>query len=185
MKQIITDIESINTLKSSIIIFFPDGELIAIEKIQDLNYHIEYLKILYQYDEKIRDILSDINIKYYLKHPDEWTEIISKFAENNCAVYINVSPHIINPTDMATVWLPQEKNKKIQEVLNRMKEKFSPIIFLGIGEYNPDTKYFDSKLETFEMRKNSEIFYNIINNGEENKLPNTNNYMLKKLGLKG
>lgn len=164
MSKIVTDMPKINLLKSAIAVIFPNGKIIAIEKIPGFYYHIEYLKLLYRENKEIKNILSNVNFKYYIENPSEVIfDIIPLFAQNNCTIYINLSPHIINPTDAAMIFLDESPSKQVRSTISNMKEKFAPILFYNIARYNSETQFFDTYLEDAPLEANSEILYDTLN----------------------
>lgn len=164
MSKIITDISKINLLKSAIVVFFPNGKVIAVEKIPDFDYHIAYLRVLYKGDREIKNILSDVDFKYYMENPSEVVfNLIPLFAKNNCSIFINLSPHIMNPTDIGMIFFNEEPSKQMKSTIKKMKEKFSPILFYNIAYYNPETDYYDSYIENIPTEPNSEMIYEFLN----------------------
>lgn len=164
MSKIIVDPKKINLLTSALAIFTEDGRVIAIEKIPGFMCHIEYLKVLYKNDKEIKNTLSKMDLKYYMENPSEMLrDVMPIFSKSAAAVFLNMSPHITTPTNIAMMLLPETLSKKSRANINNMREKFNAISFLEIDSYNPEINYYDTILSDFSDEPNSEILFEIIN----------------------
>lgn len=174
MANIISDLKKLNFTTSAFAIFCPNGKVISINKIKGYDYHIEYIDIIRHKEKEIKQLLADIDIKYYRANPSEViNDIIPIFLQNNYSVYMNLSPNMPTPTNYGLFFLPAETPKSTKRILNNIKEKLSPIVFLDIGRYNQEIGGYETYLsDEYQEQPNSEKLYEIINTPQ--KIQNNN-----------
>lgn len=174
MSSIISDLKKLNFTTSAFTIFSPNGRIISINKIKGYDYHIEYIDIIRHKEKEIKQLLKDIDMKYYRSNPATiMNDIIPIFSENNYTVYMNLTPSVPTPTNCALLFLPNEIPKSTKRILNNIKDKLSPIIFYDIGKYNKEISGYETYInDGFQEEPNSEKLYEIINTPQ--KIQNNN-----------
>ena len=173
MSKIVQDIKKINFLNSSIAFVTPDGKVIAVEKIPGFLLHVEYLRYIYKNNKEVKEILKDVDFKYYLENPSEvLTGIIPLFCKKGWSVFYNLAPNIYEPTNAAVIVLSEERSKAMDSSFIKLKEKFEPICFYSIGTYDSESSQildlFSDGDYDFE-NPNSNKLYEVI---EEKRLKN-------------
>lgn len=164
MSNIITNPKSINFTTTAMAIFYPNGRIVSINKIKNYHMHIEYLDTIRKNQKEIKKLLENIDMNYYLKNPAEMlNDILPIFAKENYALYLNLTPNTVKPTNNALMFLPENINKSIKANLYNLHQPLSNIVFLDIARFNCRTQEFESYIETYQEEFNSHILYEIIN----------------------
>lgn len=163
MSKIITDISKVDLSTSALTIFFPNGDTITINKLNDLTVHMEYLYVLSTVSNQISKLLEEIDIDYYLKNPAKlYSDIMVLFAINNCAVYLNVQIGISKPTNDAMIFLPEQISTEMKNNFNKNVNKFLSTVFYDICQFNSTTGNFESR-GCFTGEPNGNLFMDVIN----------------------
>ena len=166
MSKIITDLKKIDLLMSAIAIFTPSGKVLAVEKIKGFTFHIAYFKYICKNDKEIKELLKDVDFNYYLQYPPMvLTGVIPIFTKNGYAVYHNLYPDLLEPTNVSVMMLPEKRTKAMDNSFLKLKDKFSSIYFIDGGIYNPKTNEFDSFIPNEGIdfgSSNSNILYDVI-----------------------
>lgn len=166
MSKIITDFKKINFLMSALAIFTPDGKVLAVEKIEGFEYHIEYLRYLYKNNNEIKELLKSLDFKYCFPTSSEvLTDIVPIFSKKGYAVYYNLNPEVMEPTIVSVIMLPEMRTKAMDNSFKKLEDKFSSICFIDGGIYNSKTNEFDSFIpnEGIDFNSsNSNVLYEVI-----------------------
>lgn len=161
----ITEVEKINYLMSAITFFSPNGNVFSIEKVESLDYHIQYIKMMIRSFKELKQVLKDIDLDYYLENPNlVFSDLLPIFVKKGYAVYFNLAPNNYYPTNCAMMLLPEKRTKVLVSKLVQSEKKFSSICFYDIGVYNSLEDEFDSFIpDDFDFEKpNSYILYDVI-----------------------
>lgn len=161
----ITDVEKINYLMCAITFFSPEGHVYAIEKVEGLNYHIQYIKFMLKSFKELKQVLKDVDLNYYLENPNlVYSDLLPIFVRKGYAIYFNLAPNTYRPTNCAMMLLPEKRGKLLLSKLVQSEKKLSSICFYDIGVYNSKNEEFDSFIpDDFDFEKpNSYMLYNII-----------------------
>ncbi len=91
----------------------------AINKINGLDYHINYLLKMSKKDKKLKSILKNFDITYLKENPSEvLNTIIRSLNKEGAVVLFSMAPQITMPTNVFTLCLPKELNDYQIKVLN-------------------------------------------------------------------
>ncbi len=148
MGVIDTDLRDINFLTTVFCLFFPDGSVVSINKIYGFSYHKEYLQILAEGNDLIREMVASTSYSYY----------IDAFCKNGCAVYMNLAPDSIVPTVNSLLFLPEEVSSEMNATFRLAEEKLSLLKFYGIAKYSSSASEFSSCIEAGEVVSVSELY---------------------------
>lgn len=172
MSNIISNLKKLNFYTSAIAVFCPNGRIISVNKIKGFNLHIEYINVLYRGEKEIKNILSNIDLKYFYENPSEViNEIIPIFNQNNYSVYMNLTPNTTTPTNYGLFFFPKDIPKSTRRILNSLEEKLSSMIFVEIAKYNESINGFETYLnEDYPDEPNCERLYEVVNNKINNHI---------------
>lgn len=110
----------------------------AINKINGLDYHINYLLKMSKKDKKLKSILRNFDVSYLKENPSEvLNTIIRSLNKEGAAVLFSMAPQITMPTNAFTLCLPKELNDyqiKVLSSINNEDIEFYDIAVLN-NEY--------------------------------------------------
>lgn len=169
MTNIITDLENIDFKSSAIAFFCPDGDVISINKLENISLHVEYLYAMAQLNEKIKEIFKGIDLKKYLKNPVAFIiELMPMLASKGFSIYNNLNLDTIEPTTEGILFLPEPSHisDSIRENMIKLHDKLSEINFSDIGFYDSASNFFTSGNNDNNLE---ELFSIIKQNNDETK----------------
>ena len=145
MSSIVTKLEDIDFKLSAVTIFCPDGDVISINKLDNMSLHAEYLYAMAQSNEKIKGLFKGIDFKYYLKNPVAIIiELMPLLTSKGLSIYNNLSPDTMEPTKEGIMFLPEPSHMTdyMKENMMMLHDKLSEIKFQDIGFYDSSTNFF-------------------------------------------
>jgi len=165
MSNIILDLKKIDFSTAALTIFCPNGKAISINKTKGFDLHIKYLDTIRKNDKEIKNLLANVDMKYFYENPPELMDkILPIFAQNNYSIFINLNPNITETTNYGLFFLPEDIPKCTKTILSNMKEKNSNIIFLNNGKYNQKENIFELYLtDDYQQEPNYDKLIQIIN----------------------
>ena len=147
MSSIVTKLEDIDFKLSAVTIFCPDGDVISINKLDNMSLHAEYLYTMSQLNEKIKGIFKGIDFKHYLQDPVAVIlELMPMLTSKGFSVYNNLNPDTVEPTKDGIIFLPEPSHMSdyMKKNMFMLHDKLAEIKFEDIGFYDSSTNFFTS-----------------------------------------
>lgn len=123
-----------NIFEAAILILYED-KINMINKIDGLNYHINYFLKMSKKDKQLKSILKNYDVTYLKENPSEvLNTIIRSLNKEGAAVLFSMAPQTTMPTNAFTLCLPKKLNDYQIEVLNNISNE--EIEFFDIAVLN-------------------------------------------------
>ena len=123
-----------NIFETAILILYED-KINMINKIDGLNYHINYFLKMSKKDKQLKSILKNYDVTYLKENPSEvLNTIIRSLNKEGAAVLFSMAPQTTMPTNAFTLCLPEKLNDYQIEVLNNISNE--EIEFFDIAVLN-------------------------------------------------
>lgn len=123
-----------NIFETAILILYED-KINMINKIDGLNYHINYFLKMSKKDKQLKSILKNYDVTYLKENPSEvLNTIIRSLNKEGAAVLFSMAPQTTMPTNAFTLCLPKKLNDYQIEVLNNISNE--EIEFFDIAVLN-------------------------------------------------
>lgn len=120
--------------ETAILILYED-KINIINKIDDLNYHINYFLKMSKKDKQLKSILKNYDVTYLKENPSEvLNTIIRSLNKEGAAVLFSMTPQTTMPTNAFTLCLPEKLNDYQIKVLNSISSE--EIEFFDIAVLN-------------------------------------------------
>lgn len=123
-----------NIFETAILILYED-KINIINKIDGLNYHINYFLKMSKKDKQLKSILKNYDVTYLKENPSEvLNTIIRSLNKERAAVLFSMTPQTTMPTNAFTLCLPEKLNDYQIKVLNSISSE--EIEFFDIAVLN-------------------------------------------------
>ena len=123
-----------NIFETAILILYED-KINIINKIDGLNYHINYFLKMSKKDKRLKSILKNYDVTYLKENPSEvLNTIIRSLNKEGAAVLFSMTPQTTMPTNAFTLCLPEKLNDYQIKVLNSISSE--EIEFFDIAVLN-------------------------------------------------
>lgn len=123
-----------NIFETAILILYED-KINIINKIDGLNYHINYFLKMSKKDKQLKSILKNYDVTYLKENPSEvLNTIIRSLNKEGAAVLFSMAPQTTMPTNAFTLCLPEKLNDYQIKVLNSISSE--EIEFFDIAVLN-------------------------------------------------
>lgn len=123
-----------NIFETAILILYED-KINIINKIDGLNYHINYFLKMSKKDKQLKSILKNYDVTYLKENPSEvLNTIIRSLNKEGAAVLFSMTPQTTMPTNAFTLCLPEKLNDYQIKVLNSISSE--EIEFFDIAVLN-------------------------------------------------
>ena len=120
--------------ETAILILYED-KINIINKIDGLNYHINYFLKMSKKDKRLKSILKNYDVTYLKENPSEvLNTIIRSLNKEGAAVLFSMTPQTTMPTNAFTLCLPEKLNDYQIKVLNSISSE--EIEFFDIAVLN-------------------------------------------------
>lgn len=120
--------------ETAILILYED-KINIINKIDGLNYHINYFLKMSKKDKQLKSILKNYDVTYLKENPSEvLNTIIRSLNKEGAAVLFSMTPQTTMPTNAFTLCLPEKLNDYQIKVLNSISSE--EIEFFDIAVLN-------------------------------------------------
>lgn len=120
--------------ETAILILYED-KINIINKIDGLNYHINYFLKMSKKDKQLKSILKNYDVTYLKENPSEvLNTIIRSLNKEGAAVLFSMTPQTAMPTNAFTLCLPEKLNDYQIKVLNSISSE--EIEFFDIAVLN-------------------------------------------------
>ena len=120
--------------ETAILILYED-KINIINKIDGLNYHINYFLKMSKKDKQLKSILKNYDVTYLKENPSEvLNTIIRSINKEGAAVLFSMAPQTTMPTNAFTLCLPEKLNDYQIKVLNSISSE--EIEFFDIAVLN-------------------------------------------------
>lgn len=120
--------------ETAILILYED-KINIINKIDGLNYHINYFLKMSKKDKQLKSILKNYDVTYLKENPSEvLNTIIRSLNKEGAAVLFSMAPQTTMPTNAFTLCLPEKLNDYQIKVLNSISSE--EIEFFDIAVLN-------------------------------------------------
>ena len=120
--------------ETAILILYED-KINIINKIDGLNYHINYFLKMSKKDKQLKSILKNYDVTYLKENPSEvLNTIIRSLNKERAAVLFSMAPQTTIPTNAFTLCLPEKLNDYQIKVLNSISSE--EIEFFDIAVLN-------------------------------------------------
>ena len=120
--------------ETAILILYED-KINIINKIDGLNYHINYFLKMSKKDKQLKSILKNYDVKYLKENPSEvLNTIIRSLNKEGAAVLFSMAPQTTMPTNAFKLCLPEKLNDYQIKVLNSISSE--EIEFFDIAVLN-------------------------------------------------
>ena len=120
--------------ETAILILYED-KINIINKIDGLNYHINYFLKMSKKDKRLKSILKNYDVTYLKENPSEvLNTIIRSLNKEWAAVLFSMTPQTTMPTNAFTLCLPEKLNDYQIKVLNSISSE--EIEFFDIAVLN-------------------------------------------------
>ena len=123
-----------NIFETAILILYED-KINIINKIDGINYHINYFLKMSKKDKQLKSILKNYDVTYLKENPSEvLNTIIRSLNKEGAAVLFSMTPQTTMPTNAFTLCLPEKLNDYQIKVLNSISSE--EIEFFDIAVLN-------------------------------------------------
>ena len=120
--------------ETAILILYED-KINIINKIDGLNYHINYFLKMSKKDKQLKSILKNYDVTYLKENPSEvLNTIIRSLNKEGAAVLFSMAPQTTMPNNAFTLCLPEKLNDYQIKVLNSISSE--EIEFFDIAVLN-------------------------------------------------
>ena len=152
--------------ETAILILYED-KINIINKIDGLNYHINYFLKMSKKDKQLKSILKNYDVTYLKENPSEvLNTIIRSLNKEGAAVLFSMTPQTTMPTNAFTLCLPEKLNDYQIKVLNSISSE--EIEFFDIAVLNNE---YDSILsDNYFGRTNGYVLDEYLKNLQRGRI---------------
>ena len=152
--------------ETAILILYED-KINIINKIDGLNYHINYFLKMSKKDKQLKSILKNYDVTYLKENPSEvLNTIIRSLNKEGAAVLFSMAPQTTMPTNAFTLCLPEKLNDYQIKVLNSISSE--EIEFFDIAVLNNE---YDSILSDNDIgRTNGYVLDEYLKNLQRGRI---------------
>lgn len=167
MENIIDNYKDVDFKKSALTFFMPDGRVICINKIEGLQLHPEYLKLLNKRYPELETLVDEFVLDYYIKNPMMiMIYLWPLYLKEGISIYLNLSSYITEETEEGILLFSEELTKETRNTISKMDSQLEKIYIFEIGRYFKELGTYEYIPFDEISHKNSQEIFKIIDNKE-------------------
>lgn len=127
---------------SAIVIIYPDGQILTIPKMPNLDYHIQYINYEINNNDNIclRAILKECDLEIILSNPSNLFPVINEITKNGSIILTNLACNYMGKTNCFAAYLPAEISLEQDFKINELEILLKTLEYMNIGKYDPIQK---------------------------------------------
>lgn len=167
MNNIIDTYEEVDLKKSALTFFMPDGRVICINKMEGLELHPQYLKLLNERYPELEKIADEYILDYYIKNPMMIMPYLwPLYLKEGISIYLNLSSYITEETEEGIILFSEKITCETRNTLSKMDNQLDKVLFFEIGRYFEELGTYEYIPNEDISPKTSKDLFKIIDNKE-------------------